>query len=150
MKCPHETHVLHAATENAWTDSTRAHVASCESCTAAVSVAPFMARLAGVDMPRALPDPAVLWFRSRLPTPAAAGRVGRPVRIAQFFAYLAVTAGAIGLLVSKWSALGAWVSALSGGSGGTALSGMALSFGVLAFSSLAAALALHAVLADEG
>lgn len=150
MKCPHETHVLHAATENAWTDTTRAHVASCESCAAAAGVAPFMARLADMEVPRALPDPAVLWFRSHLPTPAAAGRVGRPVRIAQFFAYLAVTVGAIGLLVSKWSALGAWLSPLSAASGGTAFPAMALSFGVLALSSLAAALVLHAVLADEG
>ena len=148
MKCPQEAHVLHAATENAWTDALRAHVVSCESCAAAASVAPFMAHLAGVEVPRTLPDPTLLWIRSQLPPPAAPGEVGRPVRIAQLLAYLTVTAGAIGLLISRWSVLGAWLSRLLAADSATAFPAMALSFGVLAFSSLAAALALHAVLAD--
>jgi hypothetical protein len=148
MKCPQETHVLHAASENAWTSTLRAHVVSCESCAAAAGVAPFMARLSVVDVPRALPDPTLLWVRSQLAAPSAPEKVGRPVRVAQLLAYLAVTAGAIGLVVSKWSALGAWVSPVSAAGNGTAFVALALSFGAFALTSLAAALMMHAVLAD--
>src|SRR4029453_400283 len=95
MRCPQEAHVLHAATENAWTDALRAHVVSCESCAAAAGVAPFMAHLAGVEVPRSLPDPTLLWIRSQLPPPAGPGEGGRPGRIAPPPAYLTVTAGAV-------------------------------------------------------
>lgn len=151
MKCPHETHILLAATENNWTSTARAHVASCESCAAAAAVAPFMARLAGLDVPqRALPDPALLWLRAQLPGPAFAEKVGGPVRIVQVVGYLAVAATSIGLVVSKWGELRAWAASLVTASGsGTEFPALALSVGVLVLSSLAA-LALHTVLADEG
>lgn len=149
MRCPHEPHVVSAVIENKWTSTTRAHVASCEACAAAAAVAPFMADLAGAEVPqRVVPDPALLWLKAQLPPPAAAASVGRPMRVVQLMAYLVVAATWIGLLVSKWSALEAWVSSLPTVSGGsTLLPALALCFMLL--SSLLVTLALHAVLADE-
>lgn len=147
MKCPHEAHVVYAATANAWTSSTREHVASCQACAAAAAVAPFMDRLAGSDLPQpVLPDPALLWLRSQLPAPAVAARVGRPVQVVQIICYLVVTAGWLGLLASKWSALEAWISSFAPVTGTSTLFP---SIAVLLLSSLAVTLALHAVLADE-
>jgi len=148
VRCPHEPHVVTAATENSWTSSTRAHVASCEACATAAGVAPFISHLAGAQVPqRVLPDPVLLWLSAQLPPPAVAERVGRPVRIVQLLCYLMAAATWIGLLASKWRALEAWVSAMAPVDGGT-LSALALCFTLL--SSLLVTLALHAVLADEG
>ena len=152
MKCPHEAHVVYAATTDSWTSSVREHVASCPACAAAASVAPFMQRLADSDLPPpALPDPALLWLRSQLPPPSVALRVGRPVHVVQVVCYLLVTAASMGVLALKWSALQAWVSSFAPVSGsGTLVPAMVLSFMVLLLSSLVVTLALHTVLADEG
>lgn len=66
-ECPFEPNVLEAVTNDAWTESLRAHVASCDDCAAAAEVGSWMARFSGLDeREHVLPDPAVLWLKAKL------------------------------------------------------------------------------------
>jgi hypothetical protein len=150
MKCPHELHVLDAATENDWTSALRAHVATCESCAEAAGVAVWMESLARIDVqPGVLPDPASLWVRSQFLPPAVAPGVGRPVSVVQVAGYLLVAAAWMMLLASKWTAIHAWMSSFMPASSAEALlPTMPLFFMILGLSSLAMTLAFHKMLAD--
>ena len=144
MKCPHESHVLVAATEDRWTSALREHVAQCASCAAAAAAAPFMQRLAGAEAPRpALPDSASLWIRAQLPTPLAAERVARPVRILQLACYLVLIATSAAWLVAKWNVVAAWLSSFTAASPTAALF-----LPLLVCSSLGVGLVFHALFED--
>ena len=58
-ECPFEPNVLDAVTNDAWTESLRAHVASCDDCAATAEVGPWMTRFSGLDeREHVLPEPA--------------------------------------------------------------------------------------------
>lgn len=154
MKCLQETHVLHAAETNEWTDALREHVAACADCAAAANVAPWMEQFAKIDArSHALPDPAVVWLKAQLlRTVTVVDRVSRPMNVFQIVCYIAVAAGWATLLTWKWSALEAWISTVT--SAQILISGSGLSVAsfviVFALTSLTVMVALHTILADEG
>ncbi len=154
MKCLQETHVLHAAESNEWTDALREHVAACADCAAAANVAPWMERFAKIDArSHALPDPAVVWLKAQLlRTVTVVDRVSRPMNVFQIVCYIAVAAGWATLLTWKWAALEAWISTVTSARiliGGSGLS-VASFVIVFALTSVTVMVALHTILADEG
>ncbi len=157
-ECRFETHIIDAVNENSWTESLRAHVASCEDCAAAAEVAPWMARFSGLDeRQHILPDPAVLWLKARLlRTSAAVEQAAMPITRLQIAAYLIIAAGWAALLTWKSSALQVWMNHLSPGHvllGATSASSVSLSISVLvavvALASATIGVAMHTILAEE-
>ena len=157
--CPFEPNVIDAAASGAWTESLRAHVASCPDCAAAAEVGPWMASFAKQDdREHILPDPAVLWLKAKLlQSSAAVDRAALPITRVQIAAYLIIAAGWAALLTWKWNALAAWVNALNPGriaEGAAGASGAAtLSLTVLVtlvlLASATVMVAFHAILAEE-
>ena len=113
--CAFEPNVIDAATNGAWTESLRAHVASCQSCAAAAEVAPWMASFSGIDeREHILPDPAVLWLKARLlQSNAAVERAALPITRLQIAAYLIIAACWAALLTWKSAALQLWINHFS-------------------------------------
>lgn len=154
--CRLEPDVLRAAEENRWTDAQRRHVAECEECAAAASVAGWMSDFARVDERRhPLPDPAVLWLKAQvLRGSTAVERASRPMTFAQTAAYFVVATGWATLLTWKWSAVVNWLESLRPshfsitGAEAATLSGTFL-LAVLLLSSMTIVLALHSILAEE-
>jgi hypothetical protein len=154
--CRFEHDVLRAVEEDRWTDALRGHVAECEECAAAMSVAPWIDRFASVETrQRPLPDPAVLWLKAHLLRGNAVNdRAARPMQAFHFVAYFLVASGWAALLTWKWSALQQWLmtfspsQAMANAAGGATLS-MTFILGVLVLSSMTIMLALHTILAEE-
>ena len=154
--CRYERDVLRAIEENRWTDSLRAHVADCEDCAAAMSVAPWLDRFAKLETrDRALPDPAVVWLKANvMRSTVAVDRVARPMRAFHFVAYFLVASGWAGLLTWKWDALQQWLlgfsptQALTNMATGAQLS-VTFFLAVFLLSSMTIVLALHTIVAEE-
>ena len=156
--CPFEPNVIDAAASGAWTESLRAHVASCEDCAAAAEIAPWMSEFSRHDdREHILPDPAVLWLKAKLlQSSASVERVALPITRMQVAAYLILAAGWAALLTWKWSALQAWMTALNpgriaastGATGAATLSITALVMVVL-LASGTVMVAFHTILAEE-
>jgi len=157
-ECPFEPNVMDAVTNDAWTESLRTHVASCDDCAATAEVGPWMARLAGLDeRPHTLPDPAVLWLKAKLlRSSAAVERASLPITRLQIAAYLIIAACWAALLTWKSSALQAWINHLSPGHmilGATGAEARSLSlsvlFALIILASATVGLAMHTILAEE-
>jgi len=154
--CPFEPNVIEAALSGQWSESLRAHAASCPDCAAAAEVAPWMQSFASKDdREHILPDPAVLWLKAKLlQGNAAVDRAALPITRVQIAAYLIIAAGWAALLTWKWSALKVWMNALNPGriatgtAGATTLSATALVVLVL-LASATVMVAFHAILAEE-
>nr|MDP9362237.1 hypothetical protein [Acidobacteriota bacterium] len=116
-ECHFELNVIDAVTSGSWTESLRAHVASCADCAVTAEIAPWMTRFAGLDeRQHILPDPAVLWLKAKLlQSSAAVERAGLPITRLQIAAYLIIAAGWAAILTWKSSALQAWINHLSPG-----------------------------------
>ncbi len=155
--CRHERDVLAAAREDGWTDALRDHVADCEECAAAASVAPWMGRLAESDVrDRPLPPASALWLKAQLlGRQAAADRASRPFTVFQWLAYLVVASGWAGLITWKWTAVRQWLLSFTPASMIQSASGVAptipISFyiGIAILVSVTMVLALHTILAEE-
>lgn len=155
--CRHERDVLIAARENAWTDPLRGHVAGCEECAAAASVAAWMARLAESDVrDRALPPASAVWLKAQLlGRQAAADRASRPFTVFQWLAYVVVASGWAALITWKSGAVRQWLLSFTPASMIQSASGVAptipISFyiGILVLTSVTMLLALHTILAEE-
>jgi hypothetical protein len=158
-ECRFEANVLDAMISGSWTESLRAHVASCADCAAAADVAPWLTRFAGMDeREHILPDPAVLWLKAKvLQTSAAVERAGLPITRLQIAAYLIIAAGWAAILTWKSAALQTWVNHLSPGhmilgvTGAEATASLSLSvlLGIIALASATVGLAMHTILAEE-
>jgi hypothetical protein len=158
-ECAFEANVMDAVANDSWTESLRAHVASCDDCAAAAEVAPWMARFAGVDARQhILPDPAVLWLKAKLlQTSAAVERASLPITRLQIAAYLIIAACWAALLTWKSSALQAWINHFSpghvilGAAGAEATASMSISvaFAVVILASATVGVAMHTILAEE-
>lgn len=153
--CRYEADVVHAAANDAWTESLRAHVASCEECAAAAEIGPWMQQFAGIDeRKRPLPDPAVLWLKAKLmQSSSAVDRATLPITRLQIAAYIIIASGWATLLTWKWNALLAWFAALNPGRVMNNAIATPLSVTVLgaaiALASATVMLAFHTVLAEE-
>ncbi len=158
-ECPFEPNVLDAVTNDAWTESLRAHVASCDDCAAAAEVGPWMASFSGLDeREHILPDPAVLWLKAKLlQSKSVVDRASLPITRLQIAAYLIIAACWAALLTWKSSALQIWINHFSPGHmvlGATgAEATRSLSLGVLLavaiLGSATVGVAMHTILAEE-
>lgn len=157
--CPFEPNVIHAAASGEWSESLRAHAASCADCAAAAEVGPWMADFAKLDdREHILPDPTVLWLKAKLlQSSASVERAVLPITRVQIAAYLIIAAGWATLLTWKWSALAAWLNALNpgrvvasaaGAAGATTLS-MTVLVSLVLLASATVMVAFHAILAEE-
>lgn len=155
--CRHETHVQRAAAENNWTESLRAHVATCEDCAAAAAVAPFMYRFARTNERQSrLPDASVVWLKAQLLRGTImAERVSRPLNILQIVAYVLVAGGWAALVTWKWAELQSWMlsftpkSVVGGLAGTQTVVSAPLMLAVVVLTSMTVMLALHTILAEE-
>jgi hypothetical protein len=154
--CRFESHVIDAATGGAWSESLRTHVASCADCALAASVAPFMSELSAIDeRQHILPDPAVLWLKSRLlQNRIAVDRAAMPITQLQIAAYLIIAACWATLLTWKSAALQSWIAHLPGrfilgASGASAAMPLTIVVALIALSSATVAVAMHTILAEE-
>jgi hypothetical protein len=157
--CRFEPNVIDAAKNDSWSESLRAHVASCADCAAAAEVAPWMSRFAGLDeREHILPDPAVLWLKAKLlQSSAAVERAARPITQLQIAAYLIIAAFWAALLTWKSAALQLWINHLSPGhmllgvAGAEASASLSVTvlFAIIALGSATVGLAMHTILAEE-
>jgi hypothetical protein len=158
-ECPFERNVVDAVANDAWTESLRTHVTSCQDCAAAAAVAPWMTTFAALDeREHILPDPAVLWLKAKLlKSSAAVERASLPITRLQIAAYLIIAAGWAALLTWKSSALQLWINQLSpshmmlGAAGGDAQASLSMTvlFGLIALGSATIGVAMHTILAEE-
>ncbi len=157
--CPMERDVIRAAANDAWPEALRAHVATCEDCTAAAEVAPWMQSFAEDDVrERPLPDPSVLWLKAQLlRSTATVDRASRPITNLQIGAYVALAAGWALLLTFKWGAIHAWLKVftpaalMTQAAGATATASISATMIVtlIVLASLSVMVALHTILAEE-
>jgi len=157
--CPFEPNVIDAAASGSWSESLRAHVASCADCAAAAEVAPWMVSFAKQDdREHILPDPAVLWLKAKLlQSNAAVERAALPITRVQIAAYLIIAAGWAALLTWKWSALVAWMNVLNpgrmaagaAGASGAATLSMTVLVTLVLLASATVMVAFHSILAEE-
>ena len=154
--CRFESAVMQAAREDRWTESLRAHLAECDDCVAAVSVAPWMTQFARIgDREHMLPDPSVLWLKAKLlQGTVEANRAARPMDIVQMIAYVVVAGGWASVLLWRWNAIETWMRSFTprgmvqtvAGAGTLSMSFFAL---VFLLASMTVMLALHTILAEE-
>lgn len=156
MTCPYEPNVVRAAKEDRWTDALRSHLADCDDCVAAVSVAPWIDRFARLsDREHILPDPSIVWLKAQLlRNTADVARVARPMTIAQWTAYFVVAGGWAAVLTWKWQAVDAWVHSLTPSglvSNAARTESLSLSFFaiLLVLAATTVMLALHTILAED-
>ena len=157
--CAFEPNVIDAATTGDWSESLRAHIASCESCAAAAEVAPWMASFSGIDeREHILPDPAVLWLKARLlQSKAAVERASLPITRLQIAAYLIIAACWAALLTWKSAALQLWINRFSpthvilGATGADATASLSVTvlFALIVLASATVGVAMHTILAEE-
>ncbi len=155
--CRHEPHVRRAAAEDRWSESLRAHIAECEDCAAAASVAPFMTRLSRLDERRhVMPDPSIVWIKAQLlGSMSAADRVARPLNIFQMISYVIVAGGWASLLMWKWTDLQLWVLSFTpthvvqGVAGTQNTVSLTVMAAVVVLGSITVMLGLHTILAEE-
>ena len=154
--CSYESQVLRAARDDRWTSLLRDHVRSCEECTAAVVINPWLLRFSEIeDRERPLPDPAVLLLKARLlKATSVAERAALPITRMQAAAYIVIGGCWAALFAWEWSAIEAWINGLAlphllrGDLNSHTLS---ISFFLTVFllSSATVGLALHTILAED-
>lgn len=157
--CPFEPNVIDAAASGSWSESLRAHVATCADCAAAAEVAPWMLSFAKQDdREHVLPDPTVLWLKAKLlQSSAAVERAALPITRVQIAAYLIIAAGWAALLTWKWGALVAWMNVLNpgrmaagaAGASGAATLSMTVLVTLVLLASATVMVAFHSILAEE-
>jgi hypothetical protein len=158
-ECPFEPNVLDAAASNAWTESLRTHVASCEDCAAAAEVASWMTTFSGLDeREHILPDPAVLWLKAKLlQSKAVVDRASLPITRLQIAAYLIIAGGWAAILTWKSAALQLWINHFSpghiilGAAGAETTRSLSLGvlFAIVLLASATVGVAMHTILAEE-
>jgi hypothetical protein len=154
--CRFEADVLRAAQEDHWSETLRNHLAGCDQCVAAASVAPWMTRFARIsDREHILPDPQIVWLKAQLLQGSAdVARVSRPMNVLQMVAYLVVAGGWAALLTWKWEAIQTWMNGLTPtGMVQNIATGRTLSMSffalVIVLATMTVTLALHTILAEE-
>jgi hypothetical protein len=154
--CRFEPQIIQAVQQDRWTDALRAHLAECDDCVAAVSVAPWMTQFSRIgDREHILPDPSVIWLKAKLLQRAAdVNRVSRPMDALQLIAYVVVAGGWAGTLLWKWKEVETWMRTFTptgmvesvARAESLSMSFFAL---VLVLASMTVMLALHTILAEE-
>jgi hypothetical protein len=156
--CRFESQVIEAAQRDAWTSALREHLAGCDDCIAAASVAPWMQRFANTnDREHRLPDASIVYLKAKLMQGSAdVNRVSRPMDIAQIAGYLVVAGGWAALLTWKWAAIEAWLRSLTPSAivlrtASSSTESLSVSFlaMVIVLGSMTVMLALHTIMAEE-
>jgi hypothetical protein len=154
--CRFEPQILRAAQEDRWTDALRAHLGECDSCVAAMSVAPWMTSFARMsDREHILPDPSLVWLKAKLlQNTVEVNRISRPLDVAQMIAYTIIAAGWATALLWKWDAIEAWLHSFTPSGMVASASGaqsLSISFFAIIFvlASMTVMLAMHTILAEE-
>ncbi len=99
--CPHETAVAEAARSGRWTDELVAHSHSCVACAEIRLVAGFLRHEALAAAPEPLPDPGLIWWRSKLESRREVARKAT-VTITAVQILAAAFAAGLGLKVLVW------------------------------------------------
>jgi hypothetical protein len=155
--CSHEKAILTAVRSHQWSDSLRAHFAECTLCQEVASVASWMRALAAEEsQPDPLPDPRLIWLKSRLQErQVATARALWPLEIFHRIACTVLVLVLFAAFVLKWPLVRAGVSysyaawsatVSSGGVPFTLLALVPLSLGLLG---LAAILTLNSSFAKN-
>jgi hypothetical protein len=155
--CRFEAQVIEATTRDQWTAALREHLAGCDDCIAAASIAPWMHRFAAiVDREHRLPDASIVFLKAKLLQGSAdLRRASRPMDIVQMISYLVVAGGWASLLTWKWKAVEAWLHGFTPTSillqNTTRTESLSMSFFalVLVLASITVMLALHTIMAEE-
>jgi hypothetical protein len=114
--CAHEKEVAQALKDGHWPDGCaaelRAHVAACASCGDLVVVTEAFQRARRESVQEAVAgSSSLLWWRAQLRQRAAATeRIGRPVTVAQVFAWLVTVIVAAVLVTSQYNHGLRWAS----------------------------------------
>jgi hypothetical protein len=118
--CLHEAAAIEAQRSGEWEDALAAHFESCPHCREAVRIASWMETLAATTAAhRTLPDPDLLWIKSRLfERQAAADRVLQPLLVGDTVARSVVGAFAAAWLALSWPSMQSYVIAWLNGIGG--------------------------------
>lgn len=155
-RCPFERDIIRAADLDAWNDALREHLDTCDDCSAAAAVAPWIGRFARVgDREHRLPDASVVWLKAKLfQGNIDAARATRPLDFLQMVAYLVVAGGWAALLTWRWEAFAAWLRHFTpAGLVETAAyaESFSMSFFALLFvlASMTVMLAVHTIVAEE-
>jgi hypothetical protein len=124
--CPHEAAVLEARRSGQWAASLSAHFDSCPHCREAARLASWVRTLAEIPVHRPLPDPDLLWIKSRLfSRQAAVDRAMQPLVLGDTLARAVVGAFAAAWLALSWPGMLGYAARLwneSGATGGVAQS----------------------------
>ncbi len=154
--CRFESAVVTAAQEDRWTDALREHLAECDDCVAAVSIAPWMTQFARIgDREHMLPDPSVLWLKAKLlEGTIEANRAARPMDVVQMIAYAVVAGGWAAVLLGRWTSIEAWMRSFTPTGmveSAARAESLSMSFFAIVFvlASMTVMLALHTILAEE-
>jgi hypothetical protein len=117
--CPHEAAVLRAERSGQGEASLTAHVDSCPHCREAARIAGWMQTLAATAAKhRALPDPDLLWIKSRLfGQQAAIDRALQPLFLGDTLARAIVGAFAAAWLALSWPNMQSYLAGLWNASG---------------------------------
>ena len=124
----------------------REFVASCEECSAAAVVDPWMKRFASVsDREHILPHPSIVWLKAQvMRNTAEVARASRPMTVVQWMSYLVVAAGWAALLTWKWESVQALIKPFD--SPFSSLTTFAM---LLVLATFTVTLALTTILAEE-
>jgi len=119
--CPHEAAVLKAERSGQWEASLSAHFDSCPPCREAVRIAGWMQTLAASpSQHRPLPDPDLMWIKSRLfARQAAEDRALQPLILGDTLARAIVGAFAAAWLALSWPGMQSYLVGLWNESGAT-------------------------------
>ena len=108
ITCDQESRILKALASGRAADSeVQAHLASCEGCREAASVARFMGTMAETSgETRPLPDPALLWWKAQMLRRWEAERhVAAPIERMRLLEIVVGIAGVIVMIVWQWADL---------------------------------------------
>ncbi|HKO01598.1 MAG TPA: hypothetical protein VJ032_07900 [Thermoanaerobaculia bacterium] len=153
--CRFESDVLRAIEEDSWSDSLRAHVATCDECAAAMNAGAWMHSFAAIDdREHILPNPSIVWLKAQLlQQTRTVDRATRPMSIVQSVAYVLVAACWAMLLSAKWNTLNAWAQSLTPSrfviDPSIASLSMTTMLVVMLLASATVMLALHTILAED-
>jgi len=130
------------------------HIASCEECSVAAVVAPWMKRFASLnERQHILPHPSIVWLKAQvLRSSSEAARASRPMTYVQFFAYGLVASGWAALLTWKWEAIQELLrpfNATNIASGSFSVSSVPMFGALMLLATVTVTLALHTILAEE-
>lgn len=124
--CEKEARVVRCARTGFWDADLEQHVASCQACAEAASVARLLNQMRSADEASArVPDAALMWRKAQFFAARDAGeRATRPISFVERFAYALAAVCVVAACVWRWHSIRGWVAA-AGKSGASTVSSSA-------------------------